>query len=175
MFIYTILQIPTALSPNISCLCILRFLDGLFASPFLATGGASIADVISFPNIPIGLAFWGIATFLGPAVGRVIGSALSVKTNRRWIFWCMLILCSSSLLLLISFLPETHHNTILRRKAERLRIRSGNQNIRSRGELKNIRRTYYQVAGDILWRPFTIIFAEPILLVINCIFYWYIP
>lgn len=63
MFIYTILQIPTALSPNISCLCILRFFGGLFASPFLATGDASIADVVSLPNIPIGIAFWGIATF----------------------------------------------------------------------------------------------------------------
>lgn len=67
--------------------------------------------------------------------------------------------------MLIPFLPETHHKTILRRKAERLRIRSGNQNIRS--ELDNIRRNYYQVAGDILWRPFAIIFAEPILLVLN--------
>ena len=35
------------------------------------------------------------------------------------------------------------------------------------GELDNIRRNYYQVAGDILWRPFAIIFAEPILLVLN--------
>ena len=167
MFIYTILQIPTALSPNISCLCILRFFGGLFASPFLATGGASIADVVSLPNIAIGIAFWGIATFLGPALGPVIGSVLSVKANWRWIFWYTLISCSFSLLLLIPFLPETHHKTILRRKAERLRIRSGNQNIRSGGELENIRRNYYQVAADILWRPFAIIFAEPILLVLN--------
>lgn len=49
LFIFFILQIPTALVNNIAGLCILRFLGGIFASPCLATGAASVGDVISLP------------------------------------------------------------------------------------------------------------------------------
>jgi DHA1 family multidrug resistance protein-like MFS transporter len=45
LFLFAILQIPTALSNNIGSLLVLRFLTGIFASPALATGGASIGDM----------------------------------------------------------------------------------------------------------------------------------
>jgi MFS transporter, DHA1 family, multidrug resistance protein len=43
--IFAVLQIPTALSPNIGSLLVLRALSGFFASPALATGGASLGDM----------------------------------------------------------------------------------------------------------------------------------
>ena len=43
--IFVLLQIPTALAPNIGSLLVLRFLAGFFASPALATGGATIQDM----------------------------------------------------------------------------------------------------------------------------------
>ena len=45
--IFVILCIPTALVDNIAGLLVLRFLQGFFGSPCLATGGASLQDIYS--------------------------------------------------------------------------------------------------------------------------------
>ena len=86
LFLFVILQIPTALVNNIAGLCILRFLGGFFASPCLATGGASVADVVKFWNLPVGLAAWSLGAVCGPSFGPFFGSILTVKASWRWTF-----------------------------------------------------------------------------------------
>ena len=49
LFIFFILQIPTALVHDIASITVLRFLSGFFASPCLATGGASMGDITHLP------------------------------------------------------------------------------------------------------------------------------
>lgn len=46
-FLFVVLGIPTALVNNFAGLLVLRFLTGLFSSPTLANGGASIGDMVS--------------------------------------------------------------------------------------------------------------------------------
>ena len=46
-FLFVILSIPTALVKNYAGLLVLRFLTGVFSSPSLANGGASIGDMVS--------------------------------------------------------------------------------------------------------------------------------
>jgi DHA1 family multidrug resistance protein-like MFS transporter len=43
--VFVVLQVPTALATNYGMLIAFRFLTGLFGSPILATGGATIADL----------------------------------------------------------------------------------------------------------------------------------
>src|ERR1700759_2008566 len=45
-FLFVILSIPTAVVDNFAGLLVLRFLTGLFSSPALANGGASIGDIV---------------------------------------------------------------------------------------------------------------------------------
>lgn len=45
MFLYTIISIPTALVDNYPGLMVIRFLQGFFGSPCLASGGASVGDM----------------------------------------------------------------------------------------------------------------------------------
>lgn len=167
LFIFFILQIPTALANNIASLSVLRFLGGVFASPCLATGGASVGDVISLPYIPVGIASWAIAAVCGPSIGPLIGSVLTVKGGWRWTFWFMLIISGVSLLVLGLLLPESYSKTILYRKAKRLRAITGNPNIVSEGELENRRMTKRELAIDTLWRPIEISIMEPVVLLIN--------
>jgi len=56
LFLFVILQIPTALVNNIAGFMILRFLAGLVGSPPLATGGASVGDVFAPTTAPLALA-----------------------------------------------------------------------------------------------------------------------
>jgi MFS transporter, DHA1 family, multidrug resistance protein len=56
MFLYVIVSIPTALpGPNFNALMALRFLQGFFGSPCLASGAASIGDLYSIINLPYAL------------------------------------------------------------------------------------------------------------------------
>lgn len=167
LFFFMILQIPTALVKNIAGLCILRFLGGIFASPCLATGGASVGDVISLPYIPVGIAAWSIAAVCGPSLGPLIGSVLSVKGGWRWTFWFMLIISGSSLLTLTFLLPETYSKTLLYRKAKRLRKLTGNNEIASEGEIENRKVNLKDLAIETLWRPIEISIVEPVALLIN--------
>ena len=167
LFIFFILQIPTALSRDIASLCVLRFLSGLFASPCLATGGASVCDVIRKPYVPVGLASWSLGAVCGPSLGPLIGSVLTVKGGWRWTFWFMAIISGSSFLVLSFFLPETYGKTLLYRKAKRLRALTGNENITSEGEIENSKLSFSELALDTLWRPIEISILEPVVLLIN--------
>ena len=167
LFIFFILQIPTALAKNIASLSVLRFLSGVFASPALATGGASVCDVIQLPYVPVGLAAWSLGAVCGPSLGPLFGSILTVKGGWRWTFWFMAIISGTSFLLLSFFLPETYGKTLLYRKAKRLRALTGNQNITSQGEIENSKLTISELAIDTLWRPIEISILEPVVLLIN--------
>lgn len=167
LFLYCVLQIPVALAKDITSLSILRFLCGIFASPALATGGASIADILYLPYMPHGLAIWGFSCFCGISLGPFFGSILVVKDGWRWTFWFSLILSGICLIVLSLFLPETYDKTILFRKAKILREITGNKNIISKGEIENNAHTKKELVVEILWRPFEVTLLEPVVLLIN--------
>ena len=50
--IFVILTVPTALVKNFAGLVVLRFLQGFFGSPCLATGGASLQDMFNIVKMP---------------------------------------------------------------------------------------------------------------------------
>ena len=56
-------------SPNISSLIICRFFAGLFASPGLALGSGTIADVWPAASRAIPIAVYSTMPFMGPAIG----------------------------------------------------------------------------------------------------------
>jgi len=56
--IFVVLSIPTAVVNSFPALVVLRFLQGFFGSPCLATGGASIGDIYSLLKMPYFLTGW---------------------------------------------------------------------------------------------------------------------
>ena len=56
--LFVILCVPTALADNIAGLLVLRFLQGFFGSPCLATGGATFGDMYSLLELPFLMTFW---------------------------------------------------------------------------------------------------------------------
>ncbi|CAN6629736.1 fluconazole resistance protein 1 [Trichomonascus vanleenenianus] len=167
LLVFVALQIPTALAKNIGSLLVLRFLAGFFASPALATGGASVGDVVTIPRIPIGLASWGISAVCGPVFGPFIGGVFSQLLNWRWTFWFLLMMSGSSLFFLSFMLPETNNETLLYRKAKRLRKLTGNPNIISNADLYLRNMSAREMAIDTLWRPIEITLTEPVVFLID--------
>lgn len=106
LFIFFILQIIIANLKDIASLCILRFFAGIFASPILATGGASYTDVFKLPYMPVGLGIWGITSFCGPSAGPFFGSILTVKGSWQWNFWFLAISSGVCFIPLFSSYPN---------------------------------------------------------------------
>ncbi|GLB02649.1 hypothetical protein AtubIFM57258_006106 [Aspergillus tubingensis] len=158
--IFLILAIPTALVNNVPGFLVLRYLQGFFGSPGLATGGASLADVTSIPNLPYGLYIWGACSIAGPAIAPTIsGFSVPVK-GWHWSMWEILwaaALCFVALL----FLPETSAPAILHLRAKRLRQLTGNTAIRSRSEIESQNASPMQVAYDALVIPWKVNALDP--------------
>ena len=167
LFVFVVLQIPTALTQNVGGFCISRFLAGFFGSPCLATGGASVADVTHPWNIPISLAVWAIGAVAGPSMGPFFGSILTVKGGWRWCFWFIMIISGFALAVFSFLLPETYAPTLLARKAKRLRAKTGNPKITSAGILENELKSFKQILIETLWRPIEITVMEPVVLLID--------
>lgn len=65
MFLFVVLSIPTALVGNFPGLVVLRFIQGFFGSPCLASGGASLGDMFSLMNLPYAMMAWVSAAYCG--------------------------------------------------------------------------------------------------------------
>lgn len=68
MFIYVIISIAAALPDNYAGLMVLRFLQGFFGSPCLASSGATLSDMYELIDIPYALIGWVSAIWCGPAL-----------------------------------------------------------------------------------------------------------
>jgi DHA1 family multidrug resistance protein-like MFS transporter len=152
---------------NLPGFLILRYLAGFFASPALATGGASLGDVIPAPHMPVGLGIWGVGAICGPFLGPLIGAALVEAKSWRWTFWYLAIQGAAALIVLTFFLPETSQATLLHRKAKRLRALTGNDKIVAKEAYEAAQKPFKDIVVETLWRPIEVSFLEPMILSVN--------
>ena len=94
---------------------VLRFLQGYFGSPCLATGGASMGDMYSLLALPYLLTFWVATAMCGPALGPLVSGFSVPPENWRWSLWEILWVSGPVFLLLYFCLPETSTPIILLR------------------------------------------------------------
>ncbi|KAF9511080.1 hypothetical protein BS47DRAFT_1373151 [Hydnum rufescens UP504] len=160
LLIFVLLQIPTALAPNIGSLLVLRFLSGFFASPALATGGASIQDIYAPQYLAYTIGLWAMSAVAGPVTGPIVGGFAAQKEGWRWPLWELLWISGFSFVFLFFLFPETYPDTILLKRARRLRKLTGNPNLRSLSEIKQAQMSPSAVAQEALIRPFQLM-MEP--------------
>ncbi|KAL7422081.1 GTPase-activating protein [Cryptotrichosporon argae] len=165
--VFCVLQVPTALVTNFAGFAILRFIAGFVGSPPLATGGASLADVFAPHKLPYAMGLYGVSAASGPAIAPIIAGFAVESKGWRWAFWEMLWLSGFSLVLLSFTLPETSSTNILVRRARRLRKLTGNDKLRSEGEIQSEQMTSNEIVQMTLVRPFSMTFTEPIILAID--------
>ncbi|KAF2999212.1 hypothetical protein E8E13_000934 [Curvularia kusanoi] len=159
--IFVVLLVPTALTQDFSTLIALRFLQGFFGSPCLATGGATLQDMYSLLELPYVLSLWALAATCGPSLGPIISGFSVSAMNWRWSLWEMLWLNGPIFLSLFFLLPETSSATILLRRAQRLRALTGNTSLRSQSEIDQANLTPSAIASEALWRPFQLMLLDP--------------
>ncbi|RFU82172.1 benomyl/methotrexate resistance protein [Trichoderma arundinaceum] len=159
--IFVAISAGTATVDNFPALIVLRFLQGFFGSPCLATGGASLGDVYNLVKLPYALTGWAAFATAGPAIGPILSGFSVPATNWHWSLWEILWLASPVFVLMFFFLPETSTANILLRRAQRLRRLTKNNNLRSQSENDQARLTVNEVIVQSLWRPLQINLFDP--------------
>ncbi|KIW00753.1 uncharacterized protein PV09_07735 [Verruconis gallopava] len=159
--LFVILLIPAAVVDNFPGLIVLRFLQGFFGSPCLATGGASLQDMFSLIKVPYVLTLWAFAATCGPALGPVISGFSIPVEGWRWSMWEILWLAGPIWLLMFLCLPETSPSNILLRRAQRLRKRTGETKFRSQSEIDQANLKLNDLFIESLWRPIQLMLLDP--------------
>ncbi|KAF3480836.1 Cycloheximide resistance protein [Arthroderma uncinatum] len=163
LVIFMIITVLTAVVDNAPGFLVLRFLQGFFGSPCLATGAASLADVTSLVNLPYGLWIWGTFATSAPAVAPTIAGFSSVVKGWQWSMWEVLWGTVPCLILLL-FLPETSISTILHYRAKRLRTVTGNQAFKAPSDVDASRSTVAAIVNNALIIPWKINALDPAIL-----------
>ncbi len=165
--IFTLLQIPTALAPNISVLIAVRTVSGFFGSVGIANGGGTINDMFP-PSERASIYGWYLlGPMLGPVLGPLLGGVIVQRLGWRWIYWVLTVICASNTLVGVAFLRESYAPILLAREKEQL-----DKDLDS-----NATSTYSYEGQDerplrkklltSLKRPL-VIFYQPIVIVLSC-------
>ncbi|CAD1779411.1 similar to Saccharomyces cerevisiae YBR008C FLR1 Plasma membrane multidrug transporter of the major facilitator superfamily [Maudiozyma barnettii] len=164
LFVFFLFQIGCATVKNMGGLIVLRFFAGIMCSPALATGGATVADMVTLKHLSICLSTWDLGATCAPIIAPIIGAAMLVAKDWRWIFWFMTMIGGFTLVLLLFFFPETSHQNILARRAKRLRKQTGDQRYYTRQERLDSKLTKREIMITTLYRPWELMFKEPIIM-----------
>ncbi|KAH8593631.1 major facilitator superfamily domain-containing protein [Bisporella sp. PMI_857] len=155
--------IPTPLISNFNVFILLRFLQGFFGSPSMATGAASLQDVYSEEHMPFPMAAWIASGYVGPSLGPVLSGYAVTSMGWRWSMWILLWISATACILIIILLPETSTPTILLRRAERLRKLKGSELFKSESEVKQSSFSPQDILVNALIKPCEICIKDPAL------------
>jgi len=118
--VFTLLNIPSALAPNIETLVAMRTLSGFFGSVGIANGGGSLSDMFE-PSQRAGVFGWYLlGPLLGPTLGPLFGGIIVQRLSWHWIFIVLAIVCAVNTIGAYFFLKETYAPVILAQRRDRL-------------------------------------------------------
>ncbi|KAJ5280359.1 MFS general substrate transporter [Penicillium angulare] len=148
-------------STNVGEFLVFRLLTGLAASPFMTTGGGTIADILEKEERGVAMAVFTAGPLLGPVLGPIVGGFVTQDLGWRWTFYLILMLAGVVSTLSLIFMRETSSPVILKAKTARLRNETGNLNLRAAGD-KQIPIT--KLLAQALKRPIKFLILSPLVL-----------
>jgi multidrug resistance protein len=161
--IFALLQIPSALAPNIATLIAMRTLSGLFGSVGVANGGGSLSDMF-VPSQRAGVYGWYLlGPLLGPCIGPLLGGVIVQHLGWRWIFWVLTFITAAVTLAAYFFLHESYAPVLLYRRKRTLEEQSSDFNISYSIKGHDTRPLKAKLLHS-LSRPFRILFTPIVLM-----------
>lgn len=106
--IFLIVSVLAAVVNNVPGFLFLRFAQGFFGSPCLATGPASFADITNLVNLPSGLWIWGVCAVSAPTVAPTLASLCVASKGWHWSMWLIVWFAAPCFLLLVRYCPAHH-------------------------------------------------------------------
>ncbi|KAL9060160.1 MAG: hypothetical protein Q9162_000774 [Coniocarpon cinnabarinum] len=116
--IFTLLQIPAALAPNVETLVAARTFAGFFGSVGIANGGGTLSDMFAPSERASIFGWYLLGPLLGPTIGPLLGGIVVEKLDWHWVFWILTIVCGVNTLLGFFFLEESYAPVILAKRCD---------------------------------------------------------
>ncbi|OOF91783.1 hypothetical protein ASPCADRAFT_210761 [Aspergillus carbonarius ITEM 5010] len=153
-------------SKNSWTLIILRFFAGSFGSSPLTNAGGLIADVFPAEERGLAMSVFAGSPFLGPTLGPVIGGFLGENAGWKWVEGFLATFTGLIWIVQSLLVPETYAPVLLRKRADRLTKLTGKIYI-SKLDVERGRVSVGSAFGAALLRPWILLFAEPIVLLLS--------
>ncbi|KAF2165391.1 hypothetical protein M409DRAFT_55797 [Zasmidium cellare ATCC 36951] len=160
---FLIFQLPLAISSEIRVILTSRFLAGLFGSAPLAIVAGMYVDFLNPMERGISNSAFSVGVFCGPVTAPILGNIITEHLGWRWTGWITLFV--GLVLGIVCFVctPETADSILLQRKAQSLRLETGNWALHARCEEQPARmRTFVE---KYLTKPVKMLVLEPVLLI----------
>lgn len=141
-------------------LIVFRLLAGIMGSCPVTLGPGSVADMISAEGRAKAMSAYVIGIILGPSIGPICAGYIAPAKGWRWAFWLMAIIIGA-IAVPVMFLQESYPYVILKRKTEKLRKETGNQDLRSALDTGKSPRQLFVFS---IWRPVKMLISPIIFL-----------
>lgn len=164
-FGFTLFQFAVATAKDLQTILICRFFGGFIGAAPLAIVPAAFFDMFDNESRGTAVTIFALGVFVGPIMAPVFGSYIVQYTTWRWTEYVTGIYAGCITLLIAYFYEETHHPTILVRKARMMRQMSGNWGIHAAHEDAQL--SIKEIAEKTVTRPIRMLFTEPILFCIT--------
>lgn len=155
-------NIGCALSQNTTQLVVLRFVSGLFSATPLNVSPAVVSDLFDAKSRNLSLAGVFLIPFVGPAIAPIVGGYIAQAKGWRWVLYTLSIINGTVALLGTFFYVETYSPALLKKKANKLRKATGNQNLHTIYEMSNNESTLEKLKGTVT-RPIVLLFTHPMI------------
>lgn len=114
-----------------------RFFQGVFGASSLSVGPSVAGDAFTSHSRGSSLTIVTFCVIAGPMIAPIVGAYITQSfLGWRWTMYITGIMAALASILVVFVLPETYEQTILQRRAKRLRHSTGNWALRAPGELK---------------------------------------
>lgn len=158
MLAFAILIIPCALTKNLETVLVVRFFGAFAGSAMIGNAPGTVNDIIMEKYRALAFSVWSLGPMNGPVIGPLVGGFVYQYLGWRWTNWVVMISSIASFAG-ICLVAETYAPSILRRRAARLRMQTGDDRWFSRYDEK---KALWPLLKMNLKRPFVMTVTEPI-------------
>lgn len=163
-FSYILWNTVAGFSKSSGLLIASRLLSGLGASAEFAVSNPVLADTWRPEERGTSFAISTFIPLLGPALGPIVGGAVTQTVGWRWTFWVLSIFDGLLVVIALFVFKETYDVLLLERRAARLRKETGKPYSTQRSRASD--RSIGPILSKALSRPFRLLLTQPILQVI---------
>lgn len=161
--IFALFILGTGFAHNMATLVVLRFFAGFFAAPSLSMGSGTLSDIWPPEKRSGPMSLYVSTPFFGPAVGPLLGAAVSRSLGWRWTSWLILFFTIVLVIAPAPFYIESYKPILLRKRAKK----RGLPVPRSPTEGYSLPKILSTYVSKTLTRPLHMLFTEPIIAAFN--------